>query len=255
MKNIASNWPELRRSAQAKRDDDVHVLERDGSFASKLLDRPAPALARVFVNSPEPLARLVVASGADVAKPHFHLLKDALPALLRHKDEAARSAPASALNVLSYVLLARCVDLSLPDETEDIEARWLGILAARPDLLNDFGIRTAALASVAVGEEALVPDWVGGGLLVPRSTPSDIAGPNVPGLARHLAEVIQGGGGVDAVEGSWWSFLSAFPLTLASDGVRWIDLVWAAFTMMVCFEGRTATDVGKWLPKLVGDLE
>lgn len=254
MAKIPENWTDLRAAARGRAADDAHVLGRDGAAASKLLDRPAPVLARVFGSAPDPLARLLATAGAGAARPHLYLLDQALPRLLGHGDAPAESAPMAALHVVSYVGLARCLDAAVPGAAEGLEARWLRILARKPELLDETGRHTAALAAVAVGETDVVPSLVGGGLLRPHTERRSIAGPNIAGLARYWAEVSAAGGGPEVVEDAWWSFLRAFPLTLAADGARWIDLVWAATAMMVRFEHRAQAEVATFLPRLIDEL-
>ncbi len=254
MNSIPSTWTQLRAAAQAALDEDRHELERNARNARRLLDRPASVLAGLFGSPVDALARILPTSGDLIAREHVLVPAELLPRLLRHGDETAERAPASALSVISYVTLARCLDVSLPAEVAGLEARWLPLIARRPELRHEHTRRTAALAAVAVGVTELVPVLDGGAPLQPRASSRDIAGPNVAGFTRHLAEVLAGGGGAEAIEGPWRSFLAAFPLTLAADGVRWIDLVWAALAIMVRFENRPPAAVGTYLPVLVAEL-
>lgn len=255
MTGIPTNWTQLRAAEEARLDKTLSDLEAQAKLVSKVLDRGVPTLARAMRVSSELLARLLVIGGADRARSACFLADGALPRLLDRGDEPATAAPSSAVAVLSYAGIMRCVGVNLPANGADVESRWLRVVAQRPDLLNEPDLRTAALAAVAVGEPELVPEFTGGGALVARNTTRRIAGPNLPGFARHLAEVIEGGGGREAVEDPWRSFLQGFPLTLAEEGCRWIDLVWAAMAIMVHFEQRPASDVGTWLPRLVQDLD
>lgn len=252
---IPANWPDLRESERARLDASLAELKFAANLAEKVLDRQVPILTRAFASSPDHLARILAIGGREMARASCVLAEKALPRLLSHGDEPARQAPASAVGALSYLMLMRCLDVPLPDTASDVEARWLRIIAPRPDLLNDYDVRSASLASAAVGEPELVPLLDGGGPLKPRAQSAQIAGANVPGFARHLAEVIKGGGGHDAVEGPWWGFLETFPIAIAAEGVRWIDLAWAALAMMVQFEKRPPSEVGKWLPDLVAELD
>jgi hypothetical protein len=255
MSTVPNNWSQLRVAERARLDDTLRELDVGAGLVSRVLDRKVPVLARAFQGSVDHLARAFVIGGRDVARDAVHLSKDALPRVLAHGDEPPHAAPASSIHVLSYVALLRCLDLAVPDTARDLESRWLTIVAARPDLVDESGVRTAALACVAAGQIDLTPRFAGGGGLAPRKTSRHVAGPNILGLARHLAEVIKGGGGYEAVEEPWSNFLKMFPLTLASDGCRWVDLVWAAIAMMVHFEKRPVSEVGIWLPQLVKDLE
>lgn len=252
---IPSNWHDLRDAVQPRLDEDLRQLKLDHKRATRVLDREVPTLAGAFTGSPEYLARVLALRGAERAQSECYLLHEALPRLLAYGDETPKQAPTSAVSVLSYIALMRCLDRPLPDQAEGIEARWLRLIAPRPDRLNDFGVRTAALAAVAVGAVDLVPPLDGGGPLHPRSEPQKIAGANVAGFTRHLAEVVKGGGGIEAVEGPWWSFLRMFPLVWAARGVRWIDILWASMAVMVHFEKRPPAAVGIWLPKLIAELD
>lgn len=265
MSPIPANWTQLRAAMLARRDDDIRELARNARNVARVLARPVPVLAGLFVAPTEVLAGVLAISGADAARDHFHLLDQALPGLLAHGDQVAISAPASAMAVISYVALARCAGVpgvaGVGDAAHDLAARWLPILARHGAQRYEATRRTAALAAVAAGCEDLVPALDGGGPLVPRIGRRDegvIAGPNIAGFTRHLAELLAGSGSgeakVDAVEDDWWSVLHAFPLTLAADGVRWIDLVWAAEILMVRFEQRPASDVGVHLPAMILQL-
>lgn len=252
---MSGDWTRLREAARARLDDDLRALEFEARAARRVLEREVPTLTSAFNSAPEILARVLATSGAERARDLFHLADEALPRVLAFGDEPPARAPGGAVEVVNYLALMRSVGREPPQSAAGLEARWLRLLAPRPDLLNDFDVRTAALAAVAVGEHELVPGLAGGGPLVPRTEPRDVAGPNLPGLARHLAECVVGGGGSDSVEGAWWTFLEVFPHTLAGEGARWVDLVWVAVIMMVHFEQRPWAEVGTWLPKLVADLE
>jgi len=252
---VPNNWRELRAAELARLDETLGELRFEADLVTKVLNRDVATLAAAFEGSPEYLARVFVVAGADRAAGAGYLAGEPLQRVVAHGDEPAEAAPASSVSVLSYMALMRCLGRKVPDQAAAVESRWLAIIAERPDLLNESDLRTAALAAVAASQADLVPQFVGGGALVPRNISRDVAGPNLPGFARHLAEVIKGGGGRDAVEEPWRTFLQAFPLTLASDGCRWVDLVWAATAIMVHFEQRPASDVGTWLPQLVQDLD
>jgi hypothetical protein len=255
MSAIPSNWSQLRQAEKAKLDKSLGELKFEAELIPEILDREIPVLTRAFPGSAEYLARVFVIGGAELARSACYLADDALPRLLSHGDEPARRASAAAVGALSYVALMRCLDVKLPDAAKGVEARWLRVIAPKPDRLNDYNIRTAALAAVATGEVDLIPLLDGGGPLVPRTTSREIAGANVAGFTRHLAEVIKGGGGHAAVEAPWRSFLQMFPITVASKGVYWVDLVWVAMVMMVQFEKRPPSAVGTWLPKHVAELD
>lgn len=258
MNPIPTDWTQLCAAMLARREDDVGELERNARNAARVLDRPPSVLAGLFVAPIEVLAGMLAISGADAVRERFYLLDQALPRLLDHGDQVVISAPASAVAVVSYVTLARCAGL-LPHERAHVPAtRWLSTLAQHGAARYESTRRTLALAAVAAGREDLVPALDGGGPLVPGKSGRDggvIAGPNLAGFTRRLAEVLadRGAGAprLDAVEADWGSVLRAFPLTLAADGVRWIDLVLAAEILMVRFEQRPASDVGVELPAMI----
>jgi hypothetical protein len=255
MTAVPSNWSQLRAAHKDQLDKILARLRFEAELAEGVVDRELPILTGAFSGSAEYLAEVFVIDGADRARTANNLPRETLPALLGHGDEPVKEATAAAIGTLSYIALLRCLSVALPTTANGVEARWLRVAARQRRDLNDADIRTAALAAVAVGEVDLVRQFAGGGPLKARRTPREIAGPNVAGFTRHLAEVIKGGGGRDAVEEPWWSLLRMFPLTLASNGVQWVDLVWAAMAMMVQFEKQPAAEVGTWLPKLVADLD
>lgn len=255
MTPIPETWSELREAELAKLQEYQQELGFEADAAADVLGGPVPALARAFNGSPDYLARILVTSGAQTARQFCYLADDALPRLLAHGDEPAVVAPASAMSALSYVALMRCLSVPLPEAASGLEARWLTVVSAKPERLGDAGRRTAGLAAAAIGEVDVVPSFVGGGPLVPRKTPRDVVGVNIAGFTRHLAEVIKAGGGPGAVDGAWHSVLDAFPLTLASGGADWTDLVWAALALMVQIERKRPADVGTWLPELVASLD
>jgi hypothetical protein len=255
MKPIPATWPELREAEQSLLEDHLDELRSEADSAAEVLDEEVPALTSAFNESADYLARVFITGGAEVARASCYLADRALPRLLDHGEAPAVRAPASAMSALSYLALMRCLGVSPPKEAADVDVRWLNAVAAKPERLGDAGRRTAALASVACGEVDLVPQFVGGGPLVARKTSRVIAGPNIAGFTRHLAEVVKGGGTAQAVEDSWHGVLRVFPLTLASDGAAWTDLVWAALALMVRIEKKTPADVGVWLPRLVAELE
>lgn len=255
MPAMPTDWPALRKAAAAHIDDDVRDLERDAARAARVLEREVPTLTRAFNGSPDPLARVLVIEGAEPARKLCFLADAALPRLLAYGNEPPERAPASAVSVLSYIAILRCLNVSLPDEAERIQPEWLRVIADRPDLLDDNSLRTAGFAAVAVGESDLVPSFDGGGPLEPRTKEQDITGTNVSGFTRHLAEVQKGGGGMDAIETSWRNFVKSFPISLASEGVNWADLVWASIAVMVHFEQRAVSAVSTWLPKFITQLD
>lgn len=255
MPAIPTDWPALRKAAASHIDEDVRDLEREASLATRVLEREVPTLTRAFNGSPDPLARVLAIEGAERARELCFLADKALPRLLAYGNEPPERAPASAVSVLSYVAILRCLDVALPEEAEPVQPEWLRIIAERPDLLDDDSLRTAGLAAVAVGKPDLVPSFDGGGPLEPRREEQGVAGMNVRGFTRHLAEAQQGEGGMDAVDTSWRNFVQSFPMSLAAEGASWADLVWASMAVMVHFEHRPASAVGTWLPKFISQLD
>ena len=255
MSRVPANWSELRAAAGAHLDEDEQELQAEARRAARVLDREIETVTARFQASPEYLSRLLVVGGADRARGACHLAPEALPRLLSFGDEPPAAAPLSALCALSYLTILRSLEVAVPDAATGVEARWLPIIAARPDLLTPFDRRTAGLAAVATGLVNLLPALDEGGPLATRSTGLTVAGANVAGFTRHLAEALARGEGADQVEDAWHAFVSMFPLTLAADGVQWVDLVWAATAIMVRFERRPIAEVGRWLPRFVGELD
>jgi hypothetical protein len=255
MGGVPRNWTQLREAVNARLEEDLRELKDEARRAALVLDRETPTLTAAFEGSPEYLARVFAVGGPNLARGACHLAAEALPRLLTHRDEPPGVAPTSAVSVLSYITMLRCLDVPLPPAAAGLEARWLPVIVSKPDQLTAYDARTAALAAVATGQVELVPALDEGGPLRPCRDAREVAGANVPGFTRQLAEAMAAGAGPDAVEGSWRAFLALFPLTVAADGVRWVDLVWAAVIIKVQFDRRPVGSVGIWLPALVKELD
>lgn len=254
MNVVPATWAQLRSAESAQREARVGELSFEAELAAEVVTAVPATLAAAFEGSPHHLAPLFIVSGAEFARSACFLVTSALPHLLAHGDEVVHAAPASALEVLSYVAVLRALGVALPAEAEEIDRHWLPVLVMR-DLWRESDARTLALACVAAGKVDLAARVTGGGPLVPRTASREIAGANITGFTRHLAEVIKGDGQADAVEAPWQALLEMFPLTLASEGVRWVDLVWASLAIVARVEKRPPSAVATWLPALVAGLE
>jgi hypothetical protein len=255
MRKEAANWTELRAQANARLDTDLARLKAEGEGVMEVIDRAASTLTAAIDGSPEYLARVFAVGGTARARGACYLADEALPRLLAYGDEPPEVAPTSAVGVLSYVALLRCLEVALPPAAEGLESRWLPLIAAQPEVLTDFHRRHAAFAAVANGLVDLVPTIQQSGPLEPRRESRDVSGVDVDAFTRHLAEALAGGGGADAVERPWHAFLQAFPLTITASRADWMDLVWAGIVMMVRFEQRPIAEVGRWLPPFVGERD
>ncbi len=250
---VAENWTQLREKMRARVDSDLRSLARSEGSVAALADDGDGAWLGAFSGIGETASRCLLLAGPDVVRTHLRL-DPLLEKLLEAGDPPSDAAAVELMAVIDYVAVARCVDHPLPGTATGLEARWFPQVVAQPPLY-EAPRRRCAFAATAIGAPEAVPVFDQGARLKARSTTQTIVPMNTLGFARHLAECALGGGGLDSVTEPWAGYLRVFPIALAADGASWMDLFWAATSIMVRFEKRAPADVATWLPKLVTELD
>jgi hypothetical protein len=148
-----------------------------------------------------------------------------------------------ALGLLNYLNIARCCGAQVPRKAVGLEQKWLPQLAQFSDGYTEGESKTLALAALAAARPDLVPAFIGGRALPSNIKPGETFQFNVQGFVRYIAVAMREGAAPEAVEPAWRDFVECFPRKLASQTLRWVDLLWAARAMMEHFERRPAETV------------
>jgi hypothetical protein len=120
--------------------------------------------------------------------------------------------------------------------------------------MNEFDAVTAAFASLATLQTQLVPTFISGGRLPKRFQPGQTFQFNRQGFVRYLATALNARAPFDAIRPAWEDFVAVFPHHIATSTLQFTDLMLAAYTVHVHFQGLPAAQVADTLHNYVAAL-
>jgi len=251
--SIPVTWPELvadsqpiaHHSLEAVRD--IHEL-----MAST---KPNCPVSGYFQALAETFAKAAIVLGSEKALRSFSAFDEFLQrAVDEFIPEIKKGHSLSAIGLLNYLNVCVSCGIAVSARLTEIEADWLSQTAKHKRDLTESESRHIAFAALAIGALDLVPTFIGGGALSQRFRPGETFQFNTQGFVRYIAVAILSGAKAEDIEPAWRDFLDCFPRKLASETLDWVDLMWAARTMMEHFEHQPVTVVAENLHKLVVSL-
>lgn len=251
--DIPVTWPKLVPDSQPSARYTLTVVkDLHESMASTTAGR---LRSDEFLGIDNALARVAIILGPSEALPALSLFNQFLgPAVEELGQKIKKGHLVSAISILNYVVVATCCASDLPGQATALEAVWLPRIAQCKRDLTESESKHMAFAALASGALDLVPTFIGGGALPQRFRPGETFQFNTQGFVRYMAVAMLSRAKAEDIEPAWRDFLDCFPRKLASETLDWVDLMWAARTMMMHFEHRPVAVVAENLHKLVISL-
>jgi hypothetical protein len=251
--SIPVTWPELVADSQPvahhslEAVKDIHEL-----MASAEPKRPVSGYFQALA---ETFAKAAILLGSEKALRSFSSFDEFLQrAVDEFIPEIRKGHSFSAIGLLNYLNVCVCCGIAVSARFTEAEAGWLAQIAKHKRDLTESELRHLAFAALAGGALDLVPTFIGGGTLPQRFTPGETFQFNTQGFVRYIAVAMLSSAKAEDIEPAWRDFQECFPRKLASETLDWVDLMWAARTMMEHFEHQPVTVVADNLHKLVTSL-
>jgi len=249
-----SDWSSLvaEWSSRVPQDLESDVALNRKDLATARPDPPGFPLPALFGSVGELAARVVVLHGAAACLPAIAVYKPYLPEAIRQLNdlltETARWSNLT-ISLLAFMNVLRCCGEVLPLEIEkdNLEAHWLEGAAQHRKFLAPDKRLSAAFACLPTRQTHLIPHFIGGRALRKTMEPGRIFGADTTEFVRYIAVALTVGAPADAILPAWHDFLADFPRKTARNSIRWHDLLWCAYTIMVTVEQRQAATVADTL--------
>jgi hypothetical protein len=251
--SIPVTWSELVPDSQPSA---THTLTAVKDLHESMASTAAGRLiSDEFLGLANALARVAIILGPSEALSAVSLFNRFLGSAIEElSPEVKKGHVVSAISMLNYAVVAACCASDLPEQATTLEAVWLPQIAKYKHDLTESESKYMAFAALASGALDLVPTFIGGGALPQRFRPGETFQFNTQGFVRYIAVAMLSGTKVEDIEPAWRDFLDCFPRKLASETLDWVDLMWAARTMMEHFEHQPVTVVAENLHRLVISL-
>jgi hypothetical protein len=246
---IPVTWSELLAESGPSARYEMDYLR---SLPARLASRPPRAVTITLGSAADTFSIAEIVLGPAECLPLFPPLEEHLVrALGEFEGGIRRGSAVRAVGLLNYLNAARCCGAEVPSQADGVEPVWLQQIAQFQGDLTESESKTMALAVLASALVDLVPTFIGGAPVLADFKPGETFGFNVQGFVRYVAAAIRAGAASEAVELAWRDFVDSFPRKLASQTLGWVDLLWAARSMMVHFEHRPVETVAAALHEFV----
>ena len=247
--SVPVTWSELLAAARVTAPYDLNDLRE---LPARIGSKPLRFVAIKLASAADSLSSAAIVLGPEGCLPFFPLLADYFDrAVADFKSGVARGASVRALGLLNYLNLARCCGAEVPRSADGLEQAWLPQLAKFAGDFTEEESKTLAFAALGAALPDLVPAVIGGGALPSSFEPGKSFQFNVQGFAHYVASAMLAEATPEQVEPAWHDFVENFPRKLASQTLRWVDLMWAARAMMEHIEHRPAATTASELHEFV----